>query len=113
MPRDPYAWRASAACLGHDDPDLWTGTGVPGKVPVEALRVCVACPVRTQCLDMALEQTDDHGVWGGTTEGARRRVRYGGLSRAEAMARGDRQAQLRTDQERIEDEEPWLLGGVA
>lgn len=115
MGRDPYAWRADAACRDHPNPDLWTGTGVAGQMPVEALRVCTGCPVRGECLEMALgvSDLDDFGVWGGTTEGARRRIRHGGLSRGEAMARGDRHAQMRTERERLEDQEPWLLGGVA
>lgn len=35
---------------------------------------CTACPVRTECLDHALEQREMHGVWGGTTERERRQM---------------------------------------
>lgn len=31
----------------------------------EAKRVCLACPVRTRCLDAAVERGEQYGVWGG------------------------------------------------
>lgn len=30
-----------------------------------AKRICVSCPVLTQCLEGALERREQHGVWGG------------------------------------------------
>ncbi|MCZ7629104.1 MAG: WhiB family transcriptional regulator [Microthrixaceae bacterium] len=32
------------------------------------------CPVATQCLEYAIENRIDHGVWGGTSERQRRRI---------------------------------------
>jgi len=31
----------------------------------EAKRVCLACPVRSRCLDAAVERGEQYGVWGG------------------------------------------------
>jgi WhiB family redox-sensing transcriptional regulator len=31
----------------------------------EAKRACLACPVRTRCLDAAVERGEQYGVWGG------------------------------------------------
>lgn len=45
-----------------------------GGDPTDAKRVCRRCPVNTQCLDYAL-QFSVLGVWGGTTECERRRMR--------------------------------------
>ena len=39
-----------------------------------ARRICATCPVREQCLEYALEQRIDHGVWGGCSERERRRI---------------------------------------
>jgi WhiB family redox-sensing transcriptional regulator len=39
-----------------------------------ARRVCADCPVKTECLEYALANRIDHGVWGGTSERERRRI---------------------------------------
>ena len=39
-----------------------------------ARRVCVDCPVKSECLEYALANRIDHGVWGGTSERERRRI---------------------------------------
>lgn len=111
MPKhDPHAWRDDAACRGAADPDQWVHVPV-GHQPIEPLRVCQGCPVRTDCLTYALELPpgEDVGVWGGTTGIARTRIRRGVLDRATAMAQGDEIAVRRSTRERLEQEEPWLL----
>jgi WhiB family redox-sensing transcriptional regulator len=40
-----------------------------------AKKVCARCPVRTPCLDYALRNDERFGVWGGTTERERRRLK--------------------------------------
>jgi WhiB family redox-sensing transcriptional regulator len=40
-----------------------------------AKRICAACPVAGACLDYALVNNIDHGVWGGATESERRAIR--------------------------------------
>ena len=37
-------------------------------------RICTDCPVGEQCLEYALEQRIEHGVWGGCSERERRRI---------------------------------------
>jgi WhiB family redox-sensing transcriptional regulator len=37
--------------------------------------VCAGCPVRLQCLEMALQNDERFGIWGGLSERERRRVR--------------------------------------
>jgi WhiB family transcriptional regulator, redox-sensing transcriptional regulator len=67
-------WRDEAACL-HPDPDLFfpiSTTGPARRQIDEAKCVCQACPVRTPCLDWALNNSVPYGVWGGTTEEERR-----------------------------------------
>ncbi|MCP5026575.1 MAG: WhiB family transcriptional regulator [Actinomycetia bacterium] len=39
-----------------------------------AKKVCEACPMQARCLDYALDNRIDHGVWGGTSERQRRRI---------------------------------------
>ena len=39
-----------------------------------ARRVCGDCPVQAPCLEYALAERIDHGVWGGASERERRRI---------------------------------------
>jgi WhiB family redox-sensing transcriptional regulator len=65
-------------------PDLFfPSDGVGVEV---AKRVCVDCPVKSPCLEYAMEHHIDHGVWGGTSERERRRIaRQRRLAAAQAI----------------------------
>lgn len=39
-----------------------------------ARRICIDCSVKSECLEYALANRIDHGVWGGTSERERRRI---------------------------------------
>jgi WhiB family transcriptional regulator, redox-sensing transcriptional regulator len=41
-----------------------------------AKKVCSQCLVSDACLSYALDDPDIQGIWGGTTEGERRRMRF-------------------------------------
>lgn len=45
------------------DPDLWFAESPAALDRAKAL--CADCPVRTWCLDAALERAEPWGVWGG------------------------------------------------
>ena len=52
--------------------------GPPGLVTAQTARakaVCVACPVRDECLEWSLVTAQDAGVWGGQDEDERRELR--------------------------------------
>jgi WhiB family redox-sensing transcriptional regulator len=42
---------------------------------VIAKEICGTCKVKEQCLNHALQNHISHGVWGGTSERQRRRIR--------------------------------------
>lgn len=70
-------WRHKAACL-TEDPDLFfpVGNTGPALQQIEdAKKVCLVCIVREQCLAWALENGQDHGVWGGKSEDERRAMK--------------------------------------
>lgn len=46
-----------------------------GGSTLDAKRVCMACPVRVECLEYALENDERFGIWGGLSERERRRVK--------------------------------------
>lgn len=40
-----------------------------------ARKICQGCPILQQCLDYAIVNHEEHGVWGGASERERRRLR--------------------------------------
>ena len=65
-------WQAEALCREHD-PDLWFPS--KGQPTRPALLICGRCPVRAECLEHAITEGIDHGVWGGMTAQARAALR--------------------------------------
>jgi WhiB family redox-sensing transcriptional regulator len=64
-------WMLEAHCRGVD-PDKFFPTDGAG---VEAIqRMCSACPVQTECLEYALFNRIELGVWGGVSARERRRI---------------------------------------
>ncbi len=69
------AWMADAACRTMDTELFFPARGRAGQeVDVRRL-TCAACPVRAECLEYALVNVIQHGVWGGTSERERRVMR--------------------------------------
>ncbi|MDR0432728.1 MAG: WhiB family transcriptional regulator [Bifidobacteriaceae bacterium] len=67
-------WRHAAACL-DEDPELFFPIGNTGPALVQiddAKAVCRRCEVATTCLQWALDNNQDSGVWGGLSEDERR-----------------------------------------
>ncbi len=80
---DADDWRQQAACR-NANPDLFfpVGTTGPAIEQIEAAKaVCLECPVRAHCLEFALSTNQDSGVWGGTSEEERRKLRKAWLAR--------------------------------
>jgi WhiB family transcriptional regulator, redox-sensing transcriptional regulator len=76
-------WRLQAACR-DTDPDLFFPVGTTGPALDQiatARAVCGACPVQEPCLEFALMTNQDSGIWGGTSEDERRKLRKVWLSR--------------------------------
>jgi WhiB family redox-sensing transcriptional regulator len=72
-------WMAQGKCREMDPAVFFPSDGIGVKA---ALLICAECPVRVACLDYALTDRVDHGVWGGTSERERRRIlRHRRLSR--------------------------------
>ncbi len=64
-------WTARAKCRDMDPAVFFPSDGIGVQV---AQRICVDCPVKAECLEYALADRVDHGVWGGTSERERRRI---------------------------------------
>ena len=64
-------WMARGNCRDEAPARFFPSDGVGVD---HARRICATCPVREPCLEYALEQRIDHGVWGGASERERRRI---------------------------------------
>jgi WhiB family redox-sensing transcriptional regulator len=64
-------WMAEAKCREHPPETFFPSDGVGVEI---AKRICADCPVRESCLEYALFHNIEHGVWGGASERARRRI---------------------------------------
>jgi WhiB family transcriptional regulator, redox-sensing transcriptional regulator len=77
-------WMAEGKCR-EVSPDTFFPTNGVGVM--RAQRICATCPVAEECLEHALANHIDHGVWGGKSERERRRIlrtrRRGALSRTQ------------------------------
>jgi WhiB family redox-sensing transcriptional regulator len=69
---DALDWQIGVPCA-QTDPDLFYPE--KGGSPRLAKEVCAGCDVRAECLQYALVHGERFGVWGGLTEGERRRLR--------------------------------------
>lgn len=73
LPAD-ISWFSEAACRGTD-PDLFFPSRGENYETKAAKQVCAECTVCAQCLEYALQAGIKHGIFGGTSERERRRMR--------------------------------------
>jgi WhiB family redox-sensing transcriptional regulator len=70
-------WSTAGLCRSHEAdlffPEGETSAGALAEIN-RAKAVCRACPVMTRCQDWALNNHEDHGVWGGLSEADRRNL---------------------------------------
>jgi WhiB family redox-sensing transcriptional regulator len=80
---DTDDWRDLAACR-DTTPDLFFPVGTTGPAIeqiAQAKLVCQTCDAQSACLEFALVTNQDSGVWGGTSEEERRKLRRAWLAR--------------------------------
>ena len=64
-------WMPEGKCRDMDPSIFFPSDGLGVQ---EAQRICADCPVSEDCLEYALANRIDHGVWGGRSERERRRL---------------------------------------
>jgi WhiB family redox-sensing transcriptional regulator len=64
-------WMAQGKCREMDPAFFFPSDGLGVQ---EAQRICAQCTVTEECLQYALDNRIDHGVWGGRSERERRRL---------------------------------------
>lgn len=76
---DPAPWMKQALCR-ETDPELFFPPSENHRRQVnEAKSVCRQCPVVHDCAGYAIERPALGGIWGGTTDTERRRIRNAAL----------------------------------
>jgi WhiB family transcriptional regulator, redox-sensing transcriptional regulator len=76
-------WRDNAACR-DTDPELFfpIGTTGPAVEQIESAKlVCFQCDAQSHCLEFALATNQESGIWGGTSEEERRKLRKAWLAK--------------------------------
>ncbi|WP_223774481.1 WhiB family transcriptional regulator [Streptomyces sp. 135] len=80
-------WQAYAACADADPEDFFPVS----RHDEESIRIarlsCGRCSVRQRCLAHALDRPEQYGIWAGTTEEERARLRRRGLHIDQAPSR--------------------------
>ena len=74
-PDRPDDWREQAACKDDPIPDLWFVPPGDRHGIAAAKAICRRCPVAAECLAEAMADPSIVGVWGGTTENQRAKIR--------------------------------------
>jgi WhiB family redox-sensing transcriptional regulator len=70
-------WQDQARCL-TEDPELFFPVGNTGPAVEQidqAKAVCRECAVATSCLEYAIKENQDTGVWGGLSEDERKSLK--------------------------------------
>ncbi len=71
-PDEPIGWQERALCAQTDPEAFFPEKGGSTR---EAKQMCTRCEVRDECLDYALAHDERFGIWGGTSERERRRLK--------------------------------------
>jgi WhiB family transcriptional regulator, redox-sensing transcriptional regulator len=77
------SWQARARCVEVDPEIFFPDRGGSSKA---ARAVCRDCSVQTECLKYALANREQFGIWGGTSERERRRLRRVSVPRKITLA---------------------------
>ena len=70
-PDSVTGWMSEGTCRLHPPAVFFPSDGAGVD---RARAICGRCPVAQRCLDYALENRIEHGVWGGASERERRRI---------------------------------------
>jgi WhiB family redox-sensing transcriptional regulator len=66
------SWQALARCAEVDPDAFYPDKGGSTR---QAKKICGSCEVRQTCLEYALKHDERFGIWGGTSERERRKLR--------------------------------------
>lgn len=74
---EPLAWQRDALCSQTDPEAFFPEKGGSTR---DVKRICADCDVRDKCLDYALGNDEQFGIWGGLSERERRKLKRSNAS---------------------------------
>jgi WhiB family redox-sensing transcriptional regulator len=72
-PQQAADWEERALCRNITDQEMFFPEH-GNRSPAKAKAICRRCSVRLTCLETALRNDEDFGIWGGLTERERRNL---------------------------------------
>ena len=70
-------WVEQANCAGTDPEAFFPPPSQAHSISTrQVLKTCAACLVQTECLQFAIEQSIEYGIFGGLTPRQRRQVKH-------------------------------------
>jgi WhiB family transcriptional regulator, redox-sensing transcriptional regulator len=90
----PFVLARAACSNSRLDPDDWYPVTAARRQAAAAIAVCAACPVRSECLELALRNwaIGQFGVWGGTVPAEREKLRAGRVTQLAHVLPGNQPA---------------------
>lgn len=79
----PAAWMLDADCARTDPETFFPDIGMSNK---RAKAICETCPSKAPCLQWALDNNEQYGVFGGTSRADRQQIKLAELRAAEVAA---------------------------
>jgi WhiB family transcriptional regulator, redox-sensing transcriptional regulator len=68
-----FKWQDEAKCVGMDTNIFFYDRGAHAQLE-RARKICGNCPVANDCLEFALTNHIEHGLWGGKSNRERRSI---------------------------------------
>lgn len=90
---EELGWQERALCAQTDPESFFPEKGGSTR---EAKKVCLACEVRSECLEYALANDERFGIWGGLSERERRRLKKAAVWKAPPHAAAETARTART-----------------
>jgi len=82
-----YIPRVAEANCATTDPNLFFPEYGDSKVSKKALKICALCTISTECLEYAVTNKEEDGIWGGATPNELTAMRKGTLEMSVHLAK--------------------------
>ena len=82
-----YIPRVEEANCAQTDPNLFFPENGDSKASKKALKICALCTISKDCLEYAVTNNEEDGIWGGATPNELKAMRKGELAMSVHLAK--------------------------